>query len=196
VPQTIDLIEQRDREYEQMLEDNAFFTMRTQGVGVISRELALDVGVAGRCCAARVSIRSAPRAPVFVVRGLRLRVPSNRGRLLRALQRADGRVPRVDQDRPADSRRLPEGPISSRPGVKSVRRCACRRARPTRASRARAAKSAAICRRWRRQALPDEVARRVVLESRRAAAHHSRPHVADVVAIMGSVDPVFGEVDR
>src|SRR5262249_53500045 len=35
------------REYEAMLEDNAFFLVRTQGVGVISRELAQEVGVAG-----------------------------------------------------------------------------------------------------------------------------------------------------
>src|SRR5918995_7392826 len=45
--ETIDLIEKRVDEYEAMLEDNAFFLMRTQGVGVISRELALDVGVCG-----------------------------------------------------------------------------------------------------------------------------------------------------
>src|SRR4029079_4466553 len=45
--QTIDLIEQRLTEYEAMLEGNAFFLARTHGVGVISRELALDVGVAG-----------------------------------------------------------------------------------------------------------------------------------------------------
>src|SRR5580765_7161297 len=44
---TVDLIEQRLLEYEGLLEDNAFFRLRTQGVGVISRELALDVGVCG-----------------------------------------------------------------------------------------------------------------------------------------------------
>src|SRR4029077_11795576 len=46
-PQTVGLIEQPVTEYEAMLEDNAFFLVRTQGVGVISRELALDVGVCG-----------------------------------------------------------------------------------------------------------------------------------------------------
>src|SRR5262249_7020744 len=45
--QTLSLIEQRNGEYEAMLEDNAFFLVRTQGVGVISRELAQDVGVSG-----------------------------------------------------------------------------------------------------------------------------------------------------
>jgi NADH-quinone oxidoreductase subunit D len=44
---TVDRIEARIDEYEQMLEDNAFFLARTQGVGTVSRELAQDVGVAG-----------------------------------------------------------------------------------------------------------------------------------------------------
>ena len=44
---TLILIEQRIGEYEAMLEDNAFFLVRTQGIGVISRELAQEVGVAG-----------------------------------------------------------------------------------------------------------------------------------------------------
>src|SRR5512145_2458796 len=44
---TIDLIDQRIGEYERLLEDNPFFLVRTQGVGVISRELAQGVGIAG-----------------------------------------------------------------------------------------------------------------------------------------------------
>src|SRR5215831_8924314 len=44
---TLTLIEQRIREYEAMLEDNAFFLVRTQGVGVISTDLAQEVGVSG-----------------------------------------------------------------------------------------------------------------------------------------------------
>src|SRR5918912_1334486 len=47
VRDTLDVIEQRIGEYEAMLEDNAFFLVRTQGVGVISRELAQEVGVSG-----------------------------------------------------------------------------------------------------------------------------------------------------
>jgi NADH-quinone oxidoreductase subunit D len=45
--QTIDLIDQRIGEYEGLLEQNPFFLARAQGVGVISRELAEDIGVAG-----------------------------------------------------------------------------------------------------------------------------------------------------
>src|SRR5439155_1254446 len=47
VRETVDFIEQRIDEYEAMLEHNTFFHVRTQGVGVISRELAQDVGVSG-----------------------------------------------------------------------------------------------------------------------------------------------------
>src|SRR5437764_7630508 len=44
---TLDRVEQRLGEYEAMLEDNAFFLVRTPGVGVISRELAQEIGVSG-----------------------------------------------------------------------------------------------------------------------------------------------------
>src|SRR5436189_1743187 len=44
---TVDRIDARIDEYEQMLEDNAFFLARTQHVGVVSRELAQDVGISG-----------------------------------------------------------------------------------------------------------------------------------------------------
>src|ERR1700752_4149116 len=44
---TIDRIDARIGEYEQMLEENAFFLARTHGGGTVSRELAEDVGIAG-----------------------------------------------------------------------------------------------------------------------------------------------------
>src|SRR6266852_5844971 len=47
VRETVDFIEARIDEYEAMLDDNTFFRVRTQGVGVISRELAQEVGVSG-----------------------------------------------------------------------------------------------------------------------------------------------------
>src|SRR5262244_3392626 len=45
--ETIGLIERRLDEYEDMLEQNAFFLLRTEGVGTISREVAQEVGVSG-----------------------------------------------------------------------------------------------------------------------------------------------------
>ena len=47
VRETVDFIEGRLDEYEAMLEQNTFFRVRTQGVGVISREVAEGVGVSG-----------------------------------------------------------------------------------------------------------------------------------------------------
>src|SRR6059036_650340 len=47
VRETVDFIERRLDEYESMLEGNTFFRVRTQGVGVISREVAETVGVSG-----------------------------------------------------------------------------------------------------------------------------------------------------
>src|SRR5919198_2459061 len=46
-PQTVDAVAGRVDEYEAMLEDNAFFLVRTQGVGMISPELAQEVGISG-----------------------------------------------------------------------------------------------------------------------------------------------------
>jgi NADH-quinone oxidoreductase subunit D len=45
--ETITLIEKRLDEYEDMLERNAFFQARTQGVGTVSRELAQTIGFSG-----------------------------------------------------------------------------------------------------------------------------------------------------
>ena len=45
--ETVDLIDERIGEYERMLEENPFFLVRTQGVGIISRDLAQEVGIAG-----------------------------------------------------------------------------------------------------------------------------------------------------
>src|SRR5712691_12458492 len=47
VRDTVAFIDRRLDEYEDMLEDNAFFLVRTQGVGVVSRELAQEVGLSG-----------------------------------------------------------------------------------------------------------------------------------------------------
>src|SRR5467141_3338946 len=44
---TVDKIDRRIDEFEEMLESNAFFMARTQGVGVASRDLAQEVGISG-----------------------------------------------------------------------------------------------------------------------------------------------------
>src|SRR5216117_941340 len=169
VRETVDFIERRIDEYEAMLGDNAFFLARTQGVGVISRELAQDVGVSGpliRGSGVNYDVRRAePYSSYgdfdFVVpvetagdcyARYRVRMVEFRQSIRIVRQALEG---------------LPEGPISSRPGVKSVGEV-----RPGR----RGARRGWLLPRQRRrpQAVSHEVARRVVLEPRGAAAHRPR----------------------
>src|SRR5438309_8616996 len=122
VRETVDFIERRIDEYEAMLGDNAFFLARTQGVGVISRELSQAVGVSGpliRGSGVNYDVRRAePYSSYgdfdFVVpvetegdcyARYRVRMVEFRQSIRIIRQALDG---------------LPEGPISSRPGVKSV----------------------------------------------------------------------------
>src|SRR2546428_10212754 len=105
-----------------MLEDDAFFLFRTQGVGVVSRELAEDVGISGpliRGSGVEYDVRRAEpyssygdfdfKIPVETAGDCyaryRVRMQEFRESIKIVRQVLDG---------------LPEGPISSRPGVKSV----------------------------------------------------------------------------
>jgi NADH:ubiquinone oxidoreductase subunit D len=196
---TVDLIEKRIFEYEEMLGDNAFFTMRTQGVGVISRELALDVGITGPLLrASGVDWDLRRDVPYSSYEDFQFRVPVEtagdcfaRYKVRMVEFRESIRIIRQILDG------LPEGPISSRPGVKAV-------------AQVRVPKGEAYS---RVEGPRGEVGTYLVGDggprpyrmkwrgasfSNLAVLPHIIPghSVADVVAIMGSVDPVFGEVDR
>jgi NADH-quinone oxidoreductase subunit D len=197
--ETVDLIERRLGEYEAMLEDNPFFLVRTQGVGVISRELAEDVGVAGpllRGSGVAYDLRRA--APYSSYEDFDVRVPVEtagdcfaRYRVRMAEFRESIRLVRQALDG------LPEGPISSRPGVKSVGQVRVPKGEGY--SRIEGARGEVGC-----YLIADGGAKPYRLKWRGASFSNLAvlPHiipghkVADVVAIMGSVDPVFGEVDR
>jgi NADH-quinone oxidoreductase subunit D len=196
---TIDLVETRIDEYEAMLEDNAFFLARTQGVGVISRELAQEVGVSGpllRGSGVAHDLRTA--APYSSYEEFQFRVPVEsagdcyaRYRVRMVEFRESIRIARQVLDG------LPEGPISSRPGVKSVGQV--RVAKGEGYARVEGARGEVGC-----YLVADGGPKPYRLKWRGASFSNLAvlPHilpgvkVADVVAIMGSVDPVFGEVDR
>lgn len=197
--ETLAVIAQRLGEYEAMLEDNPFFLVRTQGVGVVSRELAEDVGVAGpllRGSGVAYDLRTA--APYSSYEDFGVQVPVEtagdcyaRYRVRMVEFRESIRIVRAALDG------LPEGPISSRPGVKSVGQV--RVAKGEGYSRIEGARGEVGC-----YLVADGGPKPYRLKWRGASFSNLAvlPHiipghkVADVVAIMGSVDPVFGEVDR
>src|SRR5256714_1940315 len=120
--ETVDLIERRIDEYEAMLEDNTFFLVRTQGVGVIEKTLAQELGISGplaRGSGLDFDLRRA--APYSSYQDFDFKVPVEaagdcyaRYRVRMVEFRESIKIVRQVLDG------LPEGPISSRPGVKSV----------------------------------------------------------------------------
>ena len=196
---TLNTIEQRLTEYESMLHDNAFFEARTRGVGVISKEVAQDVGVCGPLLrASGVDFDLRRDQPYSSYEDFQFKVPVEtegdchaRYRVRMVEFRESIRIVRQVLDS------LPEGPISSRPGVKSL-------------GQVRVPKGEAYA---RVEGPRGEVGCYLVADgsqkpyrmkwrgasfSNLAVLPYILPGVtvADVVAIMGSVDPVFGEVDR
>jgi NADH-quinone oxidoreductase subunit D len=197
--ETVDLIDSRVDEYEQMLERNAFFLARTKGVGTVSRELAQDVGIAGPLLrGSGISWDLRRDAPYSSYQDFDFRVPVEtdgdcyaRYRVRMAEFRQAIGIIRQALDK------LPAGPISSRPALKSV-------------AQIRIAKGEAYARvegprgEVGTYMISDGSAKPYRMKWRGASFSNLAilPHiipghkVADVVAIMGSVDPVFGEVDR
>jgi NADH-quinone oxidoreductase subunit D len=199
VRSTLSLIEQRLNEYESMLEDNPFFSMRTKGVGVVSRELAQDVGISGpllRGSGVDFDLRRAH--PYSSYEDFDFRVPVESGGdcyaryLVRMVEfRESIKIVRQALDR------LPDGPISSRPGVKSLAQVKVPKGEAY--ARVEGPRGEVGC-----YLVSDGTNKPYRMKWRGASFSNLAilPHilpgssVADVVAIMGSVDPVFGEVDR
>jgi NADH:ubiquinone oxidoreductase subunit D len=196
---TMDVVARRVDEYEAMLADNTFFLVRTQGVGVITPELAQEVGVSGpliRGSGIGYDVRRAEpyssygdfafKIPVDTAGDCyaryRVRMQEFRESIAIVRQVLDG---------------LPEGPISSRPGVKSVGQVRIPKGEGY--TRVEGPRGEVGC-----YLIADGGPRPYRMKWRGASFSNLAilPHilvgtkVADVVAIMGSVDPVFGEVDR
>ncbi len=196
---TMAVIDQRIGEYERMLEENPFFLVRTQGVGVISRDLAEDVGISGpllRGSGVAFDLRRA--APYSSYEDFEFNVPVEtagdcfaRYRVRMVEFRESLRIVRQALDK------LPEGPISSRPGLKSVAQTRIPKGETY--ARVEGARGEVGCYLVADgSAKPYRMKWRGASYSNLAVLPHVIPghKVADVVAIMGSVDPVFGEVDR
>jgi len=197
--QTVDHLDQRISEYEQMLEGNPFFMARAQGVGVITRELAEGIGISGpllRGSGVNWDLRRAD--PYSSYEDFEFRVPVEtagdcfaRYRVRMVEFRESLKIVRQALDR------LPEGPISSRPGLKSVAQTRIPKGETY--ARVEGARGEVGC-----YLIADGSAKPYRMKWRGASFSNLAilPHiipghkVADIVAIMGSVDPVFGEVDR
>lgn len=193
------VIEQRLGEYESMLHDNAFFEMRTRGIGVISAQLAQDVGVCGPLLrASGVNYDLRRNAPYSSYEDFEFKVPVEtegdchaRYRVRMVEFRESVRIVRQVIDG------LPEGPISSRPGVKSLAQVKVPKGEAY--ARVEGPRGEVGC-----YLVADGTNKPYRMKWRGASFSNLAvlPHiipgvtVADVVAIMGSVDPVFGEVDR
>ncbi|OGK88618.1 MAG: hypothetical protein A2X52_07770 [Candidatus Rokubacteria bacterium GWC2_70_16] len=197
--ETVDFIDRRIDEWEAMLEDNDFFLARARGVGVISRALAEEVGISGpliRGSGVGYDIRRAE--PYSSYEDFDFKVPVEtagdcyaRYRVRMVEFRESSKIVRQVLDG------LPEGPISSRPGVKSVGQVRIPKGEGY--ARVEGPRGEVGC-----YLVADGSAKPYRMKWRGASFSNLAvlPHiipghkVADVVAIMGSVDPVFGEVDR
>jgi NADH-quinone oxidoreductase subunit D len=197
--ETIDLIEGRIDEYEQMLERNAFFLARAKGVGIVSRELAQDVGIAGPLLrGSGIDYDLRRNAPYSSYQDFDFRVPIEkdgdcfaRYRVRMAEFREATTIVRQALDK------LPSGPISSRPALKSVAQIRIPKGEAyARVEGPRGEVGSYIISdgsakpyrmKWRGASFSNLAILPLIIPGHK---------VADVVAIMGSVDPVFGEVDR
>jgi len=197
--ETVSLLEERISEYERMLENNPFFMARAEGVGVISRELAEDVGISGpllRGSGVAYDLRRADPYSSYEDFDFRVPVQSSgdcfaRYQVRMVEFRESLKIVRQVLDT------LPEGPVSSRPGLKSVAQTRIPKGEAY--ARVEGPRGEVGC-----YLIADGSAKPYRMKWRGASFSNLAvlPHVipghkvSDVVAIMGSVDPVFGEVDR
>jgi len=197
--ETVELLETRISEYELMLENNPFFMARAEGVGVISRELAEDVGISGpllRGSGVAYDLRRADPYSAYEDFDFRIPVESSgdclaRYRVRMVEFRESLKIVRQVLDK------LPDGPVSSRPGLKSVAQTRIPKGESY--ARIEGPRGEVGC-----YLIADGKAKPYRMKWRGASFSNLAvlPHVipghkvSDVVAIMGSVDPVFGEVDR
>jgi NADH-quinone oxidoreductase subunit D len=192
-------VEQRLGEYEGLLEGNPVFLVRTQGVGRISPALAQEIGVSGPLLRGSGFAHDIRRVePYSSYEEFAFDVPVEpagdcyaRYRVRMVEFRQSIRIVRQALDG------LPAGPISSRPGVKSVGQVKLPKGEAyARVEGPRGETGIYLVSDGTTK--PYRLKWRGASFSNLAVAGHILPghKVADAVAILGSIDPVFGEVDR
>ena len=197
--ETLTVIEGRLNEYEGLLAGNTIFLVRTQGVGVITPALAQEVGVSGPLLRGSGLAHDVRRVePYSSYEAFAFDVPVEsagdcfaRYRVRMSEFRQSIRIVRQVLDG------LPEGPISSRPGVKSVAQVKLPKGQAyARVEGPRGEVGIYLVSDGATK--PYRMKWRGASFSNLAVAGHILPghKVADAVAILGSIDPVFGEVDR
>ena len=184
-------------EYEELLTHNRIWLERTKGIGVISGAEAIALGLSGpplRGSGVPRDVRKDEPYAAYDEMEFDVPIGTAGDTYDRYLVRHRG-VPAVAADHPAGDRRAcPKGRSSARCRASSSRR----RARPiTRSSRRRASSatsSSATASRPTRTG--SACGRRRSATCRRCRTLVEGHLVADVVALIGSLDVVLGEVDR
>ena len=185
-------------EYEDLLTENRIWKERTVGIGVLDTERCIEWGVTGpplRAAGDRVGRPAG--APVRVLPRARLRHPDREERRhVRPLPREGRRAPPEPPDRPAVLRLAREEPRARSAG-RSRASSSRRPARPTRASRRPKGElgfhlvASGGNKPYRLHVRPPSFI------NLQALPEMAQGHlVADLVAVIGTIDIVLGEVDR
>lgn len=199
VKETLDYLEGRFDEYEEFLDGNAVFLARTQGVGVLPPDLAKEIGASGpvlRGSGVAYDVRKT--YPYSSYEDFEFEIPVgkngdcyDRFKVRMAEMRQSVRIVRQALEG------LPEGPIGTLMPLKVVQAVrppkgeAYARVESPRGELGAYLVSDGTFR-------PYRLKWRAPSFSNLAVIPHILPGhlVADVVAILGSLDPVFGDVDR
>ncbi len=199
VVKTLDYLEKRISEYKEMLENNPIFLERTKDVGIVPQELAKEVGASGpvlRASGVAYDIRK--NKPYSAYQEFNFQVPV--GTKGDAYDRYTVRLKEMKESLSIVRQSLgglPEGPIHSRKPVKTPSLF-----KPPKGEAYAAVESPrgelGVFLVSDGSSKPYRVKVRSPSFSNIAIIPHILPGhlVADTVTILGSLDPVFGDVDR
>ena len=187
-------------EMDQLFFGNVIARGRLKGIGVLDRRATPSRWGATGSGRARLRRRlgPAPRRRVLALPALRLRRAARRATATRTTARACGCSSATSRAASSSRRstRSPGGAVRDRDAAAAAHAARRRGVRPHRV-RARLARRATSSRDGGAAAVPHEGPLAGVLQPRRCSRMLAPGHtLSDLVVILGSLDPVFGEVDR